>query len=77
VPGIPVVSVEAGTISGWSKFAHASVGMTTFGASAPYQAIYKKFGLTPDNVAEKAKEAVKFYSTQTPHNLVRKPWAHL
>jgi transketolase len=77
VPGIPVVSVEAGTISGWSKFAHASVGLTTFGTSAPYQAIYKKFGLTPENVAEKAKEAVKFYSSQTPHNLVRKPWAHL
>jgi transketolase len=34
-PGVPVLSVEAGTITGWTKFAHAAIGMTTFGASGP------------------------------------------
>ncbi len=34
-PGIPVLSVEALSVTGWEKFAHYSIGMTTFGASAP------------------------------------------
>lgn len=38
--GVPVVSVEALTVFGWNKYAHATVGMKTFGASAPYK-VYK------------------------------------
>ena len=30
------------------------VGMTTFGASAPYKDLYKHFGMTPENVATAA-----------------------
>ena len=32
---MPVISVEAGTVHGWSKYAHGSIGLSTFGASAP------------------------------------------
>ena len=30
------------------------VGMTSFGASAPYKELYKKFGITPEAIAEAA-----------------------
>ena len=33
--GPVVVSMEAGSVLGWERYAHASIGMTTFGASAP------------------------------------------
>jgi transketolase len=31
------------------------VGMTGFGASAPFKALYKHFGITPDGVVKAAK----------------------
>ena len=31
--------------------------MTTFGASAPYQQVYEHFDITPEHVAEKARES--------------------
>ncbi len=74
LPGVPVVSIEAGSVTGWQKYAHGSLGMTSFGASAPAPAVYKKFGLTADNLAEKAKLAVAFYKTTPVPNLLRKPW---
>ncbi len=35
VPGVPVVSVEALSTTGWERYSHLSIGMRTFGASAP------------------------------------------
>jgi transketolase len=32
----------------------AFVGMSTFGASAPYKDLYRHFGITPEAVAEAA-----------------------
>ena len=53
----PRVSVEAATTFGWSKWlgerGHA-VGLHGFGASAPYEALYEHFGITPAKVAEAA-----------------------
>ena len=34
-PGVPALSVEAGSTFGWSRYADASVGLDRFGASAP------------------------------------------
>jgi len=49
------VSVEAASTFGWSRWVgdegHA-VGFNHFGASAPYEIIMDKFGLTADNVAQ-------------------------
>lgn len=51
------VAVEAGVTQGWHRYlgsAGDAVGIDHFGASAPYETIYEKFGITADRVAEKA-----------------------
>ncbi|MFT3722885.1 MAG: transketolase [Hyphomonadaceae bacterium] len=53
------VAVEAGIRDGWDRWIGPEggfVGMTGFGASAPYKALYKHFGITPDAVVKAAKE---------------------
>jgi len=53
------ISVEAGSTIGWSRYvgpAGKSIGMTTFGASAPAKDVFKKFGFTPENVIAVAKD---------------------
>jgi transketolase len=59
--GVPVLSVEVYLAMGWAKYAHASVGMKTFGASAPAKALFTKFGFDADQVAQKAKNFVGYY----------------
>lgn len=53
--GAAVVAVEAYMALGWERYAHAHVGMASFGASAPDTVLYKHFGITPERVAAKAK----------------------
>ncbi len=56
-PGVPVVSIEAGSTLGWSRYAGArgaSVGVDRFGASAPGPVLLERFGFTPEHVAEVA-----------------------
>ena len=51
------VAVEAGIRQGWDAVigsTGAFVGMSGFGASAPYKDLYQHFGLTPEKVAEAA-----------------------
>jgi transketolase len=51
------VAVEAAVRQGWDEIIGsdgAFVGMTTFGASAPYKDLYTHFGITPENVAAAA-----------------------
>jgi transketolase len=51
------VGVEAAVRQGWDAIIGsdgAFVGMSTFGASAPYKDLYKHFGITPERVAEAA-----------------------
>jgi len=45
------VSIEAGVTIGWQRFIGGSgvaIGVDHFGASAPYQTLYKEFGLTAE-----------------------------
>jgi transketolase len=52
------VAVEAGVRQGWERFIGEQgvfVGMSGFGASAPAEALYKHFGITPAAVAAAAK----------------------
>ncbi|MDB5441243.1 MAG: tkt [Caulobacteraceae bacterium] len=52
------VAVEAGVKMGWEKFIGedgAFVGMSSFGASAPFERLYKEFGITAEAVVEAAK----------------------
>jgi transketolase len=56
------VAVEAGATLGWYKYVGtegAVIGLDHFGASAPYEQLFEKFGLTADNVAQKAKKLVQ------------------
>ncbi|MBC8507053.1 MAG: transketolase [Chloroflexi bacterium] len=55
-PNLPRLAIETGVSLGWSKYADAVIGLDHFGASAPYQTIYKEFGFTAENVAAKAME---------------------
>lgn len=56
------LSVEAGATLGWQKYvglAGDSVGMDTFGASAPGAVLMKKFGFTAENVFARAQKLLK------------------
>ena len=55
-PGVPKVSVEAGSTFGWAKYVDASIGIDEFGASAPAPILYEKFGITQDAVVAAAKK---------------------
>jgi len=52
------LAVEAGVSQGWERWTGTRgmiIAVNTFGASAPYQQLYQKFGLTADNVVGKAR----------------------
>jgi len=56
------VAVEAGIRQGWDAIIGsdgAFVGMSGFGASAPYKELYKHFGITAEAVAQTALERLK------------------
>ena len=56
------VAVEAGIRLGWEHYVGldgAVVGMNRFGASAPADTLYEKFGLTAEKVIEAAKTLTK------------------
>src|SRR5204863_420667 len=55
------VSVEQSAKFGWEKYVGldgCSIGMTTFGASAPLQELQKKFGFTVDQIVAAAKDQI-------------------
>jgi len=55
------VSVEMAATFGWERYvgiSGASIGMHSFGASAPIKALQKHFGFTVENVVVAAKEQV-------------------
>ncbi len=65
LPAGPVrVAIEAGVRQGWDRWLLGErgrdgradfVGMSSFGASAPYDRLYKEFGITAEAVVAKAK----------------------
>jgi transketolase len=55
----PRVAVEAAVAQGWEGLigpGGAFIGMTGFGASAPYQEAYRHFGITAEAVAQAVRE---------------------
>jgi transketolase len=58
------VSVEMAATFGWERYvgiSGASVGMHSFGASAPIKVLQKHFGFTVENVVVAAKEQIQRY----------------
>ncbi|MEE8280330.1 MAG: transketolase C-terminal domain-containing protein, partial [Alphaproteobacteria bacterium] len=56
------VAVEAASPLGWDRYVGlggAVVGMRSFGASAPYTALYEHFGFTADGVAAAARRCLE------------------
>ena len=54
------VSIEAGVALGWREYvgdAGVSVSLEHFGASAPYQTLYEKFGITSEAVVAAVRES--------------------
>ena len=53
------ISVEQAATTGWDRYvglAGTSIGMNTFGTSAPLKALQKKFGFTPERLMAVVKE---------------------
>ena len=53
------VGVEAGVSMGWDRWLGPDgifIGMSSFGASAPFQDLYKHFGITPDAIVAAVKK---------------------
>jgi len=53
------ISIEASSIFGWEKYIDSegfSLGMKSFGKSAPYKTIYEDFNLTSNSVVVIAKK---------------------
>lgn len=71
--GVPVVSVEASSIVGWSKYSHVQIGMSTFGVSAKGADAMRHFGFTPDAVADKLKKTIAFYADHPVPELLERP----
>ncbi len=56
------LAIEAAAPFGWERYMGLEgefIGMTRFGASAPYQDLAKHFGFTPDHVVERAHQLLK------------------
>ncbi|WWD00436.1 transketolase [Kwoniella sp. B9012] len=59
--GAPILSVEAYSTFGWGQYSHDHFGLKAWGASGPYDQVYKKFDLTPEGIAKRAEKVVAFY----------------
>jgi transketolase len=56
------LAVEAGVRQGWDKYIGNKgdmISIETFGASAPYEILYKEYGITVDDIVSKAKKLLK------------------
>lgn len=55
------ISIEAACTLGWSKYIGPngySIGVDTFGASAPFKTLYEKYGLTVENIIQKIEHVL-------------------
>jgi len=60
--GIPRLAVEAGVTQGWDQWLgknDSMIGIDHFGASAPANVLFDKFGFTVDNIIRKAQELIR------------------
>jgi transketolase len=58
----PKIAVEAAAKLGWEKYIGRNgkfIGMESFGASAPANQLFEKFGITADNIVNEAKSIIK------------------
>ena len=78
------VSIEEASTLGWDRYvgpAGATIGMHTFGSSAPLKDVQSEFGFTPEKVVERAREVLEragdealVKPTQQLHELGQSLW---
>jgi transketolase len=54
-PGVPTLSIEAGSTFGWDRYADDAIGIDHYGASAPGSVVMEEFGFTADHVVARAE----------------------
>ncbi|MEN8173979.1 MAG: transketolase C-terminal domain-containing protein, partial [Chloroflexota bacterium] len=54
-PDIPRLAIESGISLAWPRYADASICIDHYGASAPAETLFDKFGFTVENVVDQAK----------------------
>src|SRR4029450_11688408 len=73
------VSVEQGATLGWARYVgrHGhSIGMETFGASAPIKELQKKFGFVPENIISAAKaQMARVWRCPHPRGRPSRTWS--
>ncbi len=60
--GVPRIAIEAAHPMSWHRWVGdngAIIGIERFGASAPYQELYRQFGITVEKVCERAKSLMR------------------
>lgn len=55
----PVISVEAASTFGWNRYAQKTIGIDSFGASAPAGKLYEYYGLTAENIAKEVEDFIR------------------
>jgi len=68
----PIISVEASSTVGWSSYSHYQIGMTTFGASAPADQLFKKFKINFTDITEKVKKVHQYFIGKEVPDLLSK-----
>ena len=59
LPDVPRVAIETGSTLAWPRYLNsksAVIGLDHFGASAPYETVYEKFGFSVENIVKVAHE---------------------
>lgn len=54
----PSVSIEAGSTLGWANYVDESIGINSFGMSAPGKSIFSYFNIVPSNVVAHVERAL-------------------
>jgi transketolase len=65
--GVLKVSIEAGATLGWERYVGAdglAIGLDRFGASAPAEDLFKRFGFTAEAIVPKIVAALKSQGDQ-------------
>jgi transketolase len=56
---VPVITIEASSVSSWEKYSKNNMGIKTFGESAPFKEVYNHFNLTSAKIVELTKKLIK------------------
>ncbi|KAL1852835.1 Transketolase [Diaporthe australafricana] len=62
VSGAPSLSVEMLSTMGWQRYSHEQFGIDSFGASAPAEELFVKFGFSPEGVLKRAIATIEFWA---------------